>query len=109
LPPLLERQSFTGLLRPEATVLEPLGFSRIWVWSSVCKSTQIQLLQHLDVRELWIQERVSRGDLSIRKVYGLGNLADILTKRVPRNVLDKHLENTRMFRRSGRHVLSPSL
>ena len=76
---------------------------------SICSRRGAGKVRHLDVRELWIQERVARGDLSVRKVHGPDNLADLLTKHVPRSVLDKHLENCREFRRLGRHVLSPSI
>ncbi len=59
---------------------------------SICFRWGAGKVRHLDVRELWIQERVSRGDLSIRKVHAPDNLADALTKNVPRGVLDKHFE-----------------
>ncbi len=39
-------------------------------------------VRHLDARELWLQERVARGDLYIKKVAGTDNLADILTMRL---------------------------
>ena len=64
---------------------------------SICSRRGTGKVRHLDVRELWIQERVSRGDLSIRKVHGPDNLADILTKHVPRSVPDEYLHNTREF------------
>ncbi len=76
---------------------------------SICSRGGAVKVRHLDIRELWIQERVSRGGLSVMKVYGPDNLADILTKHVSRSVLDKHSENCRELRRVGRHVLSPSL
>jgi hypothetical protein len=66
-------------------------------------------VRHLDVRELWIQERIARGDLTVRKVSGIENLADILTKHVPRAVLDKHMEKMGAVRAEGRHPLSPGI
>ncbi len=66
-------------------------------------------VRHLDVRELWLRERVSRGDTVLRKVPGVENLADILTKHVPRSCLDKHLAGVRVIRDPGRHPLNPSL
>ncbi len=35
-------------------------------------------VRHLETREVWLQERVARGDLEIRKVRGEGNIADVL-------------------------------
>ncbi len=69
---------------------------------SICSGIGTGKVRHLDVWELWIQERVSRGGLSIRKVHGPDKLAGVLTKHVPGSVLDKPFENTREFRRSGR-------
>ncbi len=46
---------------------------------------------------------------AIRKVQGLENLSDILTKHFLGAALDKHLEAMFCFIRSVRHVLSPSL
>ena len=66
-------------------------------------------VRHLDSQDLWIQERVARGHISIRKVPGNENLSDILTKHVDRQVLDKHLEAIGLERRFGRHELSPSI
>ncbi len=42
-----------------------------WFWSGAGK------VRHLGVRELWIQERASRGDLANRKVHGLEDGPDI--------------------------------
>ena len=66
-------------------------------------------VRHLDSQELWIQERVARGDISIKKIPGDENLSDILTKHVDRKTLDKHLTGIGLMRRTGRHELSPSI
>ena len=39
-------------------------------------------LRHIRVGQLWIQERVSEGELQITKVKGTENPADLLTKHV---------------------------
>ncbi len=66
-------------------------------------------VRHLETRELWLQEKVARGDLEIRKVRGEENVADALTERVSRDILDRRLAAAGFERRSGRHPLSPSL
>ena len=66
-------------------------------------------VRHLEVRELWLQDRVAKGELEIRKVRGEDNLADALTKRVSREILDRHMANAGSERRSGRRPLSPAL
>ncbi len=40
---------------------------------------------------MWLQDRVSRGDLRVAKVKGERNPADVLTKHVEGNKLTGHL------------------
>ena len=39
-------------------------------------------LRHINIGELWIQEKVVEGELEVRKVDGVKNPADLLTKHV---------------------------
>ena len=66
-------------------------------------------VRHLDTRELWIQERVAKGDITIKKVRGEDNVADGLTKHVDKQKMDQYLRECGFVRRSGRHELSPAL
>ena len=66
-------------------------------------------IRHLDTRELWIQERVARGDIVIEKVRGEDNVADGLTKHVDKRKMDQYLSECGFEKRSGRHELSPAL
>ena len=66
-------------------------------------------IRHLDTRELWIQERVARGDIVIEKVRGEDNVADGLTKHVDKHKMDQYLSECGFEKRSGRHELSPAL
>ena len=47
--------------------------------------------KHIDLKYLFIQQLVQSGILSIHKISTHDNSADILTKYVPAEVLDKHL------------------
>ena len=49
---------------------------------------------HVRVRELWVQEKVRRGELSIIKVKGEDNVADGLTKHVDRSKLEKYMNES---------------
>ena len=66
-------------------------------------------VRHLDSRELWIQERVARGDIMIKKVRGEDNVADGLTKHVDKQKMDQYLRECGFVGRSGRHESSPTL
>ena len=45
----------------------------------------------MEVRELWVQERVRTGELPIIKVRGEDNVADGLTTHVDRNKIDMYM------------------
>ena len=66
-------------------------------------------VRHIEVRELWVQEKVSRGDLSIKKVKGEENVADGLTKHVDRPKMEKHMAFCGLRFVKGRHRLRPHL
>jgi precorrin-3B methylase len=66
-------------------------------------------IRHIDVATLWVQEKVANGEVSIKKVAGTENLADILTKHVDRNILDRHLRSMGFERCIGRHSIMPKV
>ena len=47
--------------------------------------------RHIAVHYLWIQERVESGDLRVEKVAGEKNPADIATKYLTRELMQRHL------------------
>ena len=64
-------------------------------------------VKHMDIKELWIQEKVMDGDIKLIKVPGTGNLADLMTKHLERAKVDEVLEKMSICRRKGRHALAP--
>ena len=66
-------------------------------------------VRHIEVRELWVQERVARGELKIVRVKGEDNVADGLTKHVDKQKMEQYLKACGFEKRSGRHELSPTL
>lgn len=48
-------------------------------------------LRHVHAQELWLQQEVREGRLGLAKTPGSENVADILTKHVGRDVLERHL------------------
>ena len=57
--------------------------------------------------QLWVQEGLRRGDFTLFKVQGDRNPADILTKSVAREVLDRHLRMLGLRRTDGRAATAP--
>ena len=57
---------------------------RIWTDSTasqgICARQGLGKIRHLDVQELWVQQRLGRGDFSLYKIDGDSNPGDIFTK-----------------------------
>ena len=66
-------------------------------------------LRHVKVQYLWVQDRVRSGDLGVCKVPGKVNPADLLTKHLPINEVQLHLENLGFMTSKTRSSLAPRL
>ena len=64
-------------------------------------------VRHLAVGDLWVQQRVRQGDLSVSKWPGKENPADMMTKGVCAEDIKKHLETMHFWNAKGRHWLAP--
>ena len=49
-------------------------------------------LRHINIANLWVQEKEDRGDIGYEKVLGSDNPADLMTKYLTRSVMDTHLQ-----------------
>ena len=49
--------------------------------------------RHIEVSQLWLQQRVANGDLIVQKVDGVSSLVDALTKRLGKNSFVGHMES----------------
>ena len=66
-------------------------------------------LRHIELSQLWLQERVSAGDVQVMKVKGIDNLADALTKHVTQEEISMHMHGTAQEHAQGRHALAPEV
>ena len=66
-------------------------------------------LRHLDVEDLWVQEKVRNKDVEIVKVLGTDNPADIFTKYVDAAILNKALLQMGLRPEAGRPKASSSI
>ena len=66
-------------------------------------------VRHIEVTQLWVQERVASGEIAIHKVATEDNLADALTKAVDAQVIQKHVLGTNAEVLSDRHPLTPMI
>ena len=66
-------------------------------------------VRHIEVCQLWLQEKVQEGKVRLMRVKGIDNPADVLTKHVGSEVLTKHMSRLGMDRRRDRHEIAPSV
>ena len=59
----------------------------------ICRRRGLCKNRHLAAADLWVQDRLRTKDFALVKVLGSGNVADVLTKHVPRPVLCKHMHS----------------
>ena len=64
-------------------------------------------VRHVEVSQLWVQEKVGSGEIELRKADGSMNLVDALTKHVDHECMSKHMSNTNQLVVEGRHALMP--
>ena len=92
------------------SLMKDLGIDlkiRIWTDSSAAKSvasrTGIGKLRHLDVKMLWVQQKVRSRALYMRKIKGTDNPADLMTKpkEMKEGIRLTSLVNVKMLLRSG--------
>ena len=64
-------------------------------------------IRHLDVTDLWIQDKIRSRQMELRKVEGTKNCADVLTKYVDRPSMEAALKTMSMERMDGRPECAP--
>ena len=66
-------------------------------------------MRHIDLRYLWVQQRVARGDVEVERVPGATNPSDMMTKALPEQAASKHLAKLNFQFRDGRSTLAPEV
>ena len=64
-------------------------------------------VRHIDVSQLWLQDKVSKGEIVIAKVSTHVNLADAMTKHVDSGKLNSHMSAVGLAIVQLRHELMP--
>ena len=64
----------------------------------ISKRTGFGKVRHIEVSQLWIQEKISKGLINVRKVRSEDNVSDALTKYVKTEILNNHVHWTNQKR-----------
>ena len=75
----------------------------------ICRRRGLGKIRHLATADLWVQDRIKKGDFALVKVSGADNPADILTKHVDRTILEKHLRKLSLQYEDGRADSAPCI
>ena len=73
----------------------------------IASRTGLGKVRHVEVAQLWVQEKVRNGEVVIEKVDGKHNLSDCLTKHVGREDNEWQMCQTHQYVLSGRHAMCP--
>ena len=66
-------------------------------------------MKHVQTRYLWMQERLATGCFKLLKVGTKSNVADVCTKAVSSNDMDKHMKSTGHVYLEGKSVSAKAL
>ena len=66
-------------------------------------------IRHIEVNQLWIQDKVAKGEVKIVKIGTTENLADHLTKYLNCEGINEHMNGTGQWLEEGRHPLMPTV
>ena len=75
----------------------------------ICRRRGMGKIRHLDVSDLWCQEKIRTGAVTLVKVLGTENMADIMTKYVDRPILSKMLDKLNLSMIEGRAECAPAV
>ena len=75
----------------------------------ICRRKGLGKVRHLATADLWVQDRVKKGDFKLDRVPGVDNPADILAKHVDKTILSKHLGFMGLVFEGGRAASAPSI
>ena len=66
-------------------------------------------VRHIEVAQLWLQEKIDKEVFRLVKVSGVANLADALTKPPTTGMLSMHMKGTSQRIVQGRHEMMPMI
>ena len=96
-----------ALLRDLGWDLQLKIFSDATAAIGIARRKGIGKIRNLDTTDLWIQDVIRSGRITLEKVLGAHNPADILTKYVDKKALDMALPRLNLWPAAGRPASAP--
>ena len=66
-------------------------------------------VRHLATADLWMQDRIRKGDFDLQKILGADNPSDMLTKHATKDMIEKHMVTLGLSYEGGRADSAPSI
>ena len=66
-------------------------------------------VRHLATADLWMQDRIRKGDFALDKMLGADNPSDMLTKHVTKDLISKHMVTLGLSYEDGRAESAPAI
>ncbi len=76
---------------------------------SIAQRQGLGKLRHIRVQYLWVQERLRQGDLTVKKVPGKQNPADLMTKHLSQVEILQHMDAIGVYTSQSRASIAPQL
>ena len=73
----------------------------------IARRTGMGKIRHLDCSDLWVQEKIRTEKIQLVKIAGAEKPTDAFTKHVPREILEKSMNNIGMVSLTGRPACAP--
>lgn len=73
----------------------------------ICRRRGLGKVRHLHTADLWVQDKLKAGDFALRKTPGVENIADMMTKYLPRADLERHTRSLDLHPEEGRATSAP--
>ena len=92
--------SYTGPMQINADASAAIG---------IASRLGLGKVRHIEVTQLWLQEKVYKREIVLKKIGTLENIADAMTKPVNAETLKYHVDNSSAECRRDRHRLAPDV
>ena len=70
----------------------------------ICRRRGLGKIRNLAVADLWIQDKVRSNEITLTKVYGPDNPADMFTKYIPQADMHNNVQKLGLFYEAGRQT-----
>ena len=74
----------------------------------IVKRQGLGRVRHLAVGDLWVQQKAKNKEAYYQKLPGERNTADMMTKAVEKELVDRHMQAMGLWYRDGRHEETPA-